>query len=353
MPTESETEDAVGEPESRPSIKNDERRTLSWIDFLKVVALPVVTLILGFMFNSSLDARHTEDSNVRLYAEMMGRREQADSDLRKDMFKSILDTFMSKNPKLNRERELKQQVLNLELLAYNFHESLDIGPLFKDVRSRLSDTENGPDAELRKRLEKVAQEVIERQLTALSDGGMVERGDANPKLVDQLHAYVYFRAHAVDDPDFKKGEGVSHLCLSTDWTSNKRREQSFRQFTLEILAVDLETREIHVRLGVSELLGADECTRPDLDYKIEIDSDFWVGLFDFPMIDNTRISNGERCAVSLLALTPDYLDVAMAYFPGSRASLKDKPYYDEVVGKLLQRAPTVEPSVHRPQAGVQ
>ena len=73
----------------------------SWlIDLVKVLALPLVTLVLGYWFNSSLNERQQIDSNVRLYAEMMGRREEADSNLRKDMFNSILKTFMAKDPAL-------------------------------------------------------------------------------------------------------------------------------------------------------------------------------------------------------------------------------------------------------------
>src|SRR5215212_11198965 len=94
------------------------------IELAKVLALPLVTLVLGYWFNSSLNERQQQDSNIRLYAEMMGRREEADSNLRKDMFNSILTTFMSRDPslKLTSEELIRQQILSLELLAYNFHE---------------------------------------------------------------------------------------------------------------------------------------------------------------------------------------------------------------------------------------
>src|SRR3981081_831101 len=121
------------EPKAAPQAVN----AVAWLDVLKAIAIPLVTLFLGFMFNSSLNSRQTHDTNIRLYTEMMGRREQADSDLRKDMFKSILDTFMRKDPQLKLEEQVRQEVLNLELLAYNFHESLDLAPLFKHVRSRI------------------------------------------------------------------------------------------------------------------------------------------------------------------------------------------------------------------------
>ena len=59
--------------------------------------MPLVTAAVGFTINSSLNARQERENNLRLYADMMTRREQADSDLRKDMFKSILDKFTSAN----------------------------------------------------------------------------------------------------------------------------------------------------------------------------------------------------------------------------------------------------------------
>ena len=83
-----------------PPAPEGSRGRFSWvIDLIKVLALPLVTLVLGYWFNSSLNERQQIDNNVRLYAEMMGRREEADSNLRKDMFNSILNTFMAKDPK--------------------------------------------------------------------------------------------------------------------------------------------------------------------------------------------------------------------------------------------------------------
>jgi len=77
----------------------------------------------------------------------------------------------------------------------------------------------------------------------------------------------------------------------------------------------------------------------DLQAHREIDTNFVVGLFDFPMIDNTRLSGSERCSVSLTALNPNVVSLTLAYFPASRASLKDKPYYDEVIRDLVRERP--------------
>ena len=323
------------------------------IELVKVLALPLVTLVVGYWFNTSLDQRQQIENNTRLYAEMMGRREESDSNLRKDMFNSILNTFMSKDRTLTPELQIRQEILSLELLAHNFHESLDIGPLFKDVNRRIPEATgagggkkpNDDTTELRGRLEKVAQEVIEHQLTALGDAGMVELGDATPDKIKSGMAYVMYRgSHTVSDPNVKPGDGVARLCLSMETNDGSRH---YRQFRLDLLDYDETTREIQVHMYVSQLLTAEECQQGmlDLQGKKEVDTFFWVGLFDFPMIDNTRLSSNERFAVSVATLNPSVLSVSIAYFPASRASLKDKPYYDEVINDLVgARARSVGPS---------
>jgi hypothetical protein len=333
--SESDVVPAATPPPDPPS--GDGKRQWPWVELVKVLALPLVTLVLGYWFNASLNERQAIDNNIRLYAEMMGRREEADSNLRKDMFNSILTTFMSRDPsaKISDEEEIRQQILSLELLAYNFHESLDIGPLFKDVERRIRSFAKGPDPELQRRLESVALQVIEHQLTALSDVGTVERGDALTAKINDFQAHVMFGMRALKDPMVQPGEGASRLCMSMEAGDNTRH---YRQFRLELIGHNDMAREVQVRLYVSQPLTQQECQQVDLDLesKREVDTNFLVGLFDFPMIDNTRLSGSERCAVSLTALNPDVVSLTLAYFPASRASLKDKPFYDEVIRDLVR-----------------
>ena len=67
-----------------------------------------------------------------------------------------------------------------------------------------------------------------------------------------------------------------------------------------------------------------------------VTQEFTIDYFQFPMIDNTRLSNDMRCAVVMRDFDfPHFIEVDILYFPGSHSSLKEKPYYDEVVKKLL------------------
>ena len=102
-----------------------------------------------------------------------------------------------------------------------------------------------------------------------------------------------------------------------------------RSFSLFIQEADETTRELKVRLEVrtpTDTLGGVETSSVE----------FWVGFFDFPVIDNTRLGHDQRCAVILNAFEEGSADVTLAYFPGSYASLKEKPYYQEVVQNLMR-----------------
>jgi hypothetical protein len=163
----------------------------------------------------------------------------------------------------------------------------------------------------------------------------VERGDALPDKIKELQAHIMFGARAIADPNIKPGEGPSRVCLSMEANDGMRH---YRQFVLELIGYNEIAHEVQVRLYVSKVLTEEECQQAtlDLEGQREIDINFVVGLFDFPMIDNTRLSGSERCAVSLTVLNPNVVSLSLAYFPASRASLKDKPYYDEVIKNLVR-----------------
>jgi hypothetical protein len=58
------------------------------------------------------------------------------------------------------------------------------------------------------------------------------------------------------------------------------------------------------------------------------------------MIDNTRLSNDQRVAVVLTDMNPAGASLSLVYFPGSRASLREKPYYEEILKKLADTVAT-------------
>ena len=112
-----------------------------------------------------------------------------------------------------------------------------------------------------------------------------------------------------------------------------QRQASAPMFTPEKLAAFVPVFVRAAEARIAKWRAADGPVQPMEDEMTR--ATFDVGFFDFPMIDNTRLANGIRCAVTLNAFAADVAaDLTTVCFPGEYASLKDRPYYDEVIHKL-------------------
>lgn len=363
---------------------NDEGKSplKTWLEWLKVVLVPLTLLGLGALINISLDRRQQREDDVRLYTEMMGKREDSDSGLRKDMFNSMMSTFMPRDEKqrLPRNDQLRQDVLSLELLAYNFHESLNLAPLFKEVSRRIGNQPKGPNKELQDRLEAVRYAVIRHQLAVLSDSGTVVPGYATFRIKedkkdkkekkedDEDKAFFDFYPKPGNQGNYivAKGEGPVQpalLCLSAvrpdlsgSATGGTQRGRNYRWFRLGLSQYDPKWG-FEVRLYASKVLTREECQDVPIGGEAQLPAKLaevsetgeieiaalWVDPFDFPLINNTRLSHDERCAVAVTDLVlptkrePGQVTISLAYFPGSRASLREKAYYDDVIRAVVRQ----------------
>jgi hypothetical protein len=77
--------------------------------------------LVGILGSSFLNQRQDHEARVSLYTQLMSQRETSDTALRQEMFKSIVGTFLTKST-----AQVEQKLLSLELLAYNFHQSLEL-----------------------------------------------------------------------------------------------------------------------------------------------------------------------------------------------------------------------------------
>ena len=258
----------------------------------------IAVAYVGTKGSQVLDRRQSIDTNARLYSELMSRREEAESSLRKDMLVSIITSFLQPTQK----NDLDARVLNLELLAYNFHDSLDLRALFLDLQRQVAGSSDSAKKGYLDRINRVAREITAKQLFSLEGHGRTFRRSVD---FDELKAN---RAGIALEPETVAIGGMSS------------------QVNLRVLKVDPVQQQLSVRLEVKAPEG-----HPEL---ADTRAVFDVGFFDFPMIDNTRLANGLRCAVTLANFSPDAADLTTVCFPGEYASLKDRPYYDEVIQKL-------------------
>jgi hypothetical protein len=251
--------------------------------------------LLGYYTSNILRQRETRETNERVYTQLMSSREQAESALRKDMFVSIIQSFLRPQ-----SASLEDRMLNLELLAYNFHESLNLKPLFVHLNKQIAASGEPNKAEYYTRLSQVARQITTRQMVLLE-----QVGRRFGRTVD----FERFRANP-------GGLELEQENLTLDGTD--------REFMLSVLDIDPKRRELTMELGV----------RTPKESPIVRRLTFHVGYFDFPMIDNTRLSRDQRCAVVLDQFGDASAELTLVLFPGSYASLKEKVSYDEVVEKL-------------------
>jgi hypothetical protein len=267
--------------------------------------------VLGFITSNALSQRQAIDTNTRLYTELMSRREESESALRKDMCVSIINSFV--NP---RDAGLSASVLNLEMLAYNFHESLNLKPLFTEMRRRVIREEGeaktqaarAENAAYLDRLETMGREIVRRQMIVLEGAG--RRFDRTIDLTG--------------DPG---GTSLEPATLTLDGVTTT--------FAVDVLDVDRANRELRIGLSI-------ETPDPEVGRQAKV-ATFGVSYFDFPMIDNTRLAGGQRCSVVLNSISDQSADITLVLFPGTYASLKEKPYYNEVIESVLNARRRLEP----------
>jgi hypothetical protein len=278
-------------------IPKGEKRKDLWDKFeiigklISSVLVGVAIAFIGFYSSKYLNDRQNNELRFRLYTELISKREDAESAIRKDMFKSIIDTYTKQDTV-----SLDNQVLDLELLTYNFHESICIKPLYLHLVSILDSNSTLDTNECKgyhTRMFKAAREITGKQVLALQSVGVsFERTIRQDDLPANL------------DPCTLELESIT------------------RTFTIQVFELDLDLGEMEVEVSVT---GDGE---PYVN-------DFSVGPFDFPMIDNSRLSNDQRFAVVLNEFDNETATITLVYFPGSHSSLKEKPFYQDVINHLL------------------
>lgn len=299
------------------TVKSRSEKEKDFWDKANIILGPIATLmtavtiaLVSYMASDYLNRNQENEAKTRLYTELMSRREESESALRKDMFTSIINSILAGSS------EMDEKILQLELLAYNFHESLNLTPLFTYLdRKNNAETK---DLTLRfnynERLYNMSREVTNKQIASLEGVSTTEK-----------FVYSY-------DTTNNEIMSTTFNCTFQDSVVYGDDCDSIQHIVrLTILGMDTLRRSINVRLNV--------CTRlPDREDKCANPA-FTIDFFEFPMIDNTRLINDKRISVVLrdFDTISKFVEIDVIFFPGTHSSLKERPYYDDIVAKLLPR----------------
>jgi hypothetical protein len=311
------------------TVKKPDDRMSKVLEWTRAIGMPLVTLAVtivgGYFFTTLSNEREARESNDRLYAQLLTQREQSDALIRKDMFGVVIKSFLADV----KPEDWSTKVLQLELLANNFNQSLDLAPLFKDLARRLAQGTNVPSAQsaaLKRRLDRTAANLIFRQVNSLARRGFVK--EQQLPLADWQKS---FGKPFIDEPVPK-----TKLMPSTSDSTVGGKDPIYFNVSVELVDVAVERREVEVRLRVNF---------PDPNDQ-DVDRHFWVGQYDFPMLDNTQLPYGLRVSVVITEFfVPDapeereansLVQFHLVVFPSASASFKERQDYDDILQDMLR-----------------
>ena len=278
---------------------------------LGTLAIPATLAFLNQQYQDAQTVRQATEARLRLYTELLSRREEADTNLRKGIFDRVLEKFLKES------KSIDERIVALELLSANFNESLDLSPLFWQIFRELQQPGHKSDVgKLMAQLRQVSDGVKTRQIALLESAGQkLERNfDLDSLSVD---AGKSIEMENPIDADFT---------LTDPDVDDPAQQKHTRHFVVYPLEHDAAGHRVFVSVEHHEP-----------GRKIERVS-FWVDEFDFPLSNFSRISKSERFALVMKSYNPPEVAFTLVYFPSSRGGLKDKPYIDEVVSALKREA---------------
>jgi hypothetical protein len=89
----------------------------------------------------------------------------------------------------------------------------------------------------------------------------------------------------------------------------------------------------------------DEHGNPELEEVLEkvTDLEFTLDFFNFPLIDNTRLSHNQRFTLILEKFDLNTISLTAMVFPGLYASQRDKPFLNEAIQELSDQRDAQSP----------
>jgi hypothetical protein len=326
----------------------------------------------GYWTERTLTRISSREESARLVTELQVKREQAESDLRKDVFDQALKALLDENLEGGGVTALSKRLLKLELLALNFGDSLSLSPFFAEFKRDLNlaepvsseDREDhaGEIAVLKRRLEGLAKRVASSQLSSVAQHGtpfsirvpldmnvntscdrMLYSQDEYKWPVDEAKAEL---AGLEEDPAY-----AEMLEVETAKLGRRELDDVLRDFTLTFSEAKHCSKTARVNLSIETVAknasaqpsDSAESGPPATDI---LSREFRLDFFNFPKIDNTRLSDNQRFAIIMEvfnAKDDPHLDITGVIFPAEYASLRDRPGMQEAL-ELLQRALQTETS---------
>jgi hypothetical protein len=352
-------------------------------DKIEILSRPIIAsltaaviAIIGFFGQSTITELASQEQNARLYTELLSRREEAESSLRKDMFKEIMSGFFTKIETKGKTKEqilegdveyeaadikdnLSKKILKLEMLALNFGDSLSIGPLFTELSSdiervlmanrRSINDWKTVAAPYQKRLRSLAKRLASSQLSTISSG---RNSSDKYEFTIRLETEKVEVPEGDDDPESKITYWESEEDQEVVDGDKLQLDGVTRYFEIKFSNADIDNYTIRVNINILEIPKNKSNKKDELPPvpAIVASKEFTLDFFNFPLIDNTRLSHNHRFALIIEEFDDNSIELKGVLFPGVYASQRDKPFLNEAIDDLKASRVIGEESAKAPEA---
>ena len=301
------------------------RENADWIAKLTAAVVAVFVAYIANSYESKMTA-----------VSMFNQREQAESELRANMFGNLITPISG--PKSDGDIGVQRLLLLTELLTLNFHEHFEFKPLLEYVDARLeaSDEMNATEVrQARKSLKSIARRIVDRQIASIMQEGSGEDRTTIEKVT--FIQLPEFEERVLADPNQsyswnnytleKSAEGW-RLRTETNDANASGHSNVMGALWQSIQDVVTGTREKHTDAPDRRVVTAELVTSTSRDGKwdlhftlydvgqeitinfdiaaheansvdINLDKVFTLSPFDFPLTDNTLLSDANRYAFVL------------------------------------------------------
>ncbi|MDC4205112.1 MAG: hypothetical protein MPW14_12905 [Candidatus Manganitrophus sp.] len=334
-----------------------EKRTDAWAkveSFAKILAgfsAAVSAILIPVLINSYTE----ENRRAEMFVRTMTEREKADTDIRQSMFKTLMDGYLGslKEDFVKADEDsFRRRIMFLELLTVNFQEFFNAKPLFEEVYTALArkraaaqtEAERKKWDELERQIIRVSMNIVSRQAKMLNNIGTsavfnIEKNE--PICVRLYNREEFATLRKQDGTPFQSflpgqcmepGRTVNNganladtLIDLVDLTGNTRRQ------SLEIMPVSVNKAYATVQVGIYDDLFKGEILQGSL---LKGSLQFDISYFDLPYMDNTKLSDGSRFALVLRDVVGDSVEIEAIRFRNDFMSLRDRPFFEEMLQKL-------------------
>ena len=334
--------------EERKEAKNGQGDLWQKVEsFAKIVAAVAVTI--GSVWIPYVIGRTSEQSDrAKVYMQVMSEREKADTAIRQEMFKTLLTNYLGrfedKKDVAESEESFRKRIMFLNLLTLNFQEYLNARPLFEDVYQRLEKAEerDGKDGkpyriwgELQKDLFRVARNAASGQAAMLTRSGLSRTFNLTKGKAVCIRLYAVEALVELTDKFEKQPllDRKTESCSDASVQDSRRMDKGFP-------AIDVELEEVNesgVRVKVTPY--QESFRNGTLNFVQALKPiKFEVSFFDLPYMDNTRLFDGSRFALllSYVDKKEETAEINAIIFKGEFMSLRDRPFFEEMLQKLNQ-----------------